>query len=312
MKAVMYHYVRRFDPRYPFFRFLNFEHFKKQLDYFSASFGIATRDEWEAFIDEPGHGAGGSQKAGKVVLTFDDAMRCHSDYVVGELERRGLWGIFYIPTMPYSGGGVLDVHRIHLLTGAIDGKVLYRELMQIIREEMIPDSKREDFRQLTYARQSNYEGVAEFKRLLNYFIDYEYRSEVISDIAARVGYRFPGRGFYIREESLRDMAAAGHVIGSHTMHHPVMSKLSFAQQQWEIKASFAVLEDIMPLSEYTYCHPYGGFHSFNEDTVRILDEHGVRYSFNVESTDITETDVRTMRHALPRYDCNEFLFGAAS
>ena len=312
MKAIMYHYVRRFDPRYPFFRFLDFEQFKKQLDYFSASFGIATRDEWEAFIDEPGHGNGGSETADKVVLTFDDAMRCHSEYVVGELERRGLWGIFYIPTMPYCEGGILDVHRIHLLTGAMEGKALYHELMQIICEEMIPDSKREDFRQLTYARQSNYEGVAEFKRLLNYFIDYEYRSEVISDVAARLGYRFPDRGFYIPEKALREMAAAGHIIGSHTMHHPVMSKLSLAQQQREIETSFAALEAITPLSEYTYCHPYGGFHSYNMDTLQMLDDHRVRYSFSVESADITETRVQSVPQALPRYDCNEFPFGEAS
>lgn len=309
MKAVMYHYVRRFDPRYPFFRFLDFEHFKKQLDYFSASFGIATRDEWEAFIDESGHGNGNSETSDKIVLTFDDAMRCHSEYVVGELERRGLWGIFYIPTMPYFEGGILDVHRIHLLTGAMEGKALYHELMQIIHEEMIPDSKREDFRQLTYARQRNYEGVADFKRLLNYFIDYEYRSGVISDVAARVGYRFPDRDFYIPEEALRNMAAAGHIIGSHTMHHPVMSKLSLAQQQREIETSFAALEAITPLSEYTYCHPYGGFHSFNKDTVQILDNHRVRYSFNVEPTDITAAHVRSAPQSLPRYDCNEFPFG---
>ena len=46
MKAIMYHYVRRFNPTLPNFRFLDVENFEKQLDYFQDNFGFVSKDEW--------------------------------------------------------------------------------------------------------------------------------------------------------------------------------------------------------------------------------------------------------------------------
>ena len=46
MKAIMYHYVRSFDPSLPNFRFLDVENFEKQLDFFQEQFGFVTKDEW--------------------------------------------------------------------------------------------------------------------------------------------------------------------------------------------------------------------------------------------------------------------------
>jgi hypothetical protein len=62
----------------------------------------------------------------------------------------------------------------------------------------------------------------------------------------------------------------------------------------------------------TYCHPYGGFHSFDQNTCDLLAQAGVTYAFNVQSRDITAADITTSRYFLPRYDCNEFPHGKAS
>lgn len=308
MKAVMYHYVREYDERHPNFRFLDVKNFRKQLDFFEAKYGFVRKADWDDFVR---HGAVEKAK-GKVVLTFDDAMRCHYDYVFPELEKRGLWGIFYVPTMPYTDHKLLDVHRIHLLCGAFDGKKLLEDVSSLLSEDMIPDSKREEFRKLTYVRQDNYEGVSEFKRILNYFVDYKYRDSVIDQVANNFNYKFDAESFYVSPKNLKNMSDAGHVIGSHTVSHPVMSKLSRAEQKLQIGNSFAFLRDIRCVNDKTYCHPYGGFHSFNDNTVDLLSDENVVYSFNVESRDITEGDINKSRQFLPRYDCNEFTHGKAS
>ena len=115
MKAIMYHYVRDFDPAMPNFRFLNITNFRKQLDMFAREFGFVTRAEWAAYVRS------GQMPAdtGKVILTFDDAMSCHYTGGFTELMARGLWGIFYVPTGPYTGAGLLNVHRLHLLCMAL-------------------------------------------------------------------------------------------------------------------------------------------------------------------------------------------------
>ena len=308
MKAIMYHYVRSFDPSSPNFRFLDVENFEKQLDYFREKFGFVSKDEWLNALKEKKLGSA----KGKVILTFDDAMSCHYDYVYKVLSRRNLWGIFYVPTQPYQKDKVLDVHRIHLLCGAYNGIELLSTLKEFLKEEMIPDEKREEFRTQTYTRQDNYEGISEFKRILNYFVSYDFREQLIDKVARELNYAFNTSEFYVPVEKLNAMQLSGNLIGSHTVSHPVMSKLTKTEQNEEIENSFGFLDSNLQLNVKTYCHPYGGFHSFNDDTVNALDKNEVVFSFNVESRDICDEDLTSAIHFLPRYDCNEFPYGKAS
>lgn len=308
MKSVMYHYVRENDDKHPNFRFLDVQNFRKQLDFFEKNFGFVDAQEWESFIT---NGQMPDQE-GKVVLTFDDAMSCHYDYVFPELIKRNLWGIFYVPTAPYMDNKLLDVHRVHLLCGAVNGEELFHEAMKLIDEDMIPDSKRKEFREQTYTNQTNYEGVSEFKRLLNYFINYDRREAFIDVLSDVFGYQYSANSFYVQKTQLSEMFDHGMIFGSHTVSHPVMRKLTRAEQAYEITSSFAFLDELKITMHKTYCHPYGGFHSFDQNTVDILDEQNVAYSFNVDYRDITQQDILSNKQSLPRYDCNLFEFGKAS
>jgi len=304
----MYHYVREHSQTLPYFRFLDVRNFREQLDFFGATNGFITFDEWCRYLSD---GSMPSAK-GKVLLTFDDALSCHFRYVFPELKARGLWGIFYIPTSPYVDGKVLDVHRIHLLCGAFQGKQLLEYALSIISDDMISSDVPEAFDKRTYSIQTNYDGVSEFKRLLNYFVDYRYRSEIIDAICRKFAFHSNISSFYLTTSQIQEMASNNMLIGSHTRTHPVMSRLSASEQSSEIGASFAFLSSICKLTLCTYCHPYGGFHSFNGDTVRLLNEHKVDFSFNVEYREINRQDQLEARQFLPRFDCNQFQFGQAS
>lgn len=308
MKAIMYHYVRKYRSSHPNFRFLDVVNFCKQLDHFEQHYGFATKEDWELAIKNKSLGSA----KGKILLTFDDAMSCHFNYVFPELKKRNLWGIFYVPTQPYTNGKILDVHRIQLLCGALKGDRLLKILFDFLTDKMIPDEKIKAFKNETYKRQSNYEGVSEFKRILNFYVSYEFRHYLIDTIAKKVGYEFDTQGFYVSKSDLKEMSLYGNIIGAHTVTHPVMSKLSRPEQCTEIKNLFAFLEDIGCKNRKTYCHPYGGFHSFNDDTIQILHSEKVEYSFNVESRDIEDCDLNSSLQYLPRFNCNQFPFGKAS
>ena len=308
MKSIMYHYVREFDAKHPNFRFLDVKNFKKQLDYFKDNFGFVSKEEWDQFIN---NGKLPDRKR-KVLLTFDDAMRCNYDYVYPELMKRGLWGIFYVPVLPYQQQKLLDVHRIHLLCGAFAGEDLFREALSRITNEMIPDSKKKEFKEKTYNNQINYAGVTEFKRLLNYYISYNYRETFIDSLGEVFSYRFDASKFYVQKEELQQMFNDGMIIGSHGVNHPLMSKLSELEQRKQIVSSFTTLENFGVIGQKTYCHPYGGFHSFNHNTITLLIKEGVSYSFNVEARDIEAKDYLQSIQFLPRYDCNLFEHGKAS
>ena len=101
------------------------------------------------------------------------------------------------------------------------------------------------------------------------------------------------------------------VLGSHTVNHPVMSKLSAEEQEKEIVVSFQVIESITGKSALkTFCCPYGGFHTFTPRTEASLEKHACLFSFNVEARDIGKKDLASRRQALPRFDCNAFPYGS--
>src|SRR5579875_1857941 len=133
MKAIMYHYVRAYDRRYLYFKnqygFVSYEQFCNAL-----LTGVIPTG---------------------VVLTFDDGLKDHYQYVLPVLVERGLWGIFYVPTMFYQHHQFLDVHKIHLLLGKYKGQAVYAQLRLLINDDMLTHGHVKEFKELTYSNQVN-------------------------------------------------------------------------------------------------------------------------------------------------------------
>ena len=305
MKAIMYHYIRPNKDEFPFFRHLHIDNFIKQLEYFGNEYGFVDK---KAFLDCLKTG----NKPNGVILTFDDGFSDHFEYVLPELIKRKIWGIFYIPILPLLKNKLLDVHRIHALIGKFGGDVIAEAIESLIDSSMLSHFHIEEFQRATYSRQNNDKNTNYVKRLLNYFIDNKYKEVVIDDLMARF-FEFENtlaKDFYMTKDQLKEMSCKGMIIGSHTVNHPVMSKLDHNMQKEEIVNSFNFLDTVIQNnSQRTFCYPYGGFHSFTSQTEKILEENGCKYSFNVEPRDITTEDILNRRQALPRYDCNQFPWG---
>lgn len=303
----MYHYVRPYDKELPYFKNLDFTDFQKQLDYFEKEFGFVNQEE---FLDsfETGHAPKG------VVLTFDDGLSCHHRYVYEELSKRKLWGIFYVSTGMYEINKILDVHRTHILLGKIKGEELFNVLKKIVDDNFLVDSHKKEFNLFTYTRQNNDDYTRDFKRILNYYIDYSKREKVIDSLIEY--FQIPEselkvENFYLKHSEIIEMHKNRMIIGSHSSSHKLMSKLSIEDQEKEIISSFDYIERILgeKLKTKTFCYPYGGFHSFQPETEELLAKNGCKFSFNVEQRDIETKDLKFQSQALPRFDCNQFPFG---
>lgn len=309
MKAIMYHYVRPDVAREPDYYHLSASDFQRQLDYFESEFGFVDREEFVTAIRTDGSAAPPG-----VVLTFDDGFRDHYETVFRELQKRDLWGIFYVPTGPYVNGNLLDVHRTHVLLGRYTGAEIVNELSNIVTEEMIPFKRRAEFQEETYRSQKDDSTVKQAKRILNYFIAPAHRTAVLDQLDERLDNEpTPVDEFYVSVDELREMQEGGMLIGSHTVSHPVLSKLRAERQQSEIRGSFSFLsERVGEASIRSFCYPYGGAYSFDNDTKKILEASGCAFAFNVESRDIDQTDLDDHRLELPRYDCTDFPHGESS
>jgi peptidoglycan/xylan/chitin deacetylase (PgdA/CDA1 family) len=310
MKSVMYHYVRPNPTGLPHFRYLHVDDFRTQIDTLMQTHRAPGIEETLDII-------GGRREipADGLVLTFDDAFSDHYRHVLPILAERGLWGIFYVPTGIYSTRKLLDVHRVHVLLGLLGGVAALESLDNLLEPEMLSGARIDDFRNLPYAGQDNDEATDRFKRTLNYYVAYEWRTTLLDRLMAQhvLDEADLWRDFYMTPDEIRAMQRAGMVIGSHGVEHRVFSRLSVAEQEREITQSFAFLETATGgLRTKTFCYPYGGSHTFTEDAERLLNAHGCAFSFSVEARDINPGDVIQRRQALPRYDCNRLPHGRSS
>ena len=303
----MYHYVRRTDLNLPYFRHLELDDFLAQLDYFGREFGFVDRDEFLNAFEADGPFPQG------VILTFDDAFSDHYRYVFPILKSRGLWGIFYVATGIFESKELLDVHRIHVLLGKCGGASVLGQLSAVVSDEMMSEKDRATFCQVTYESLQQDDCTLQVKRALNYYIREEYRKTVLDSLVTELldDEQYYRNAFYLTPFQLREMQADGMIIGSHTVSHRVMSKLSHAEQDVELTRSFEMLERATGgLTCKTFCYPYGGFHTFTRETEQLLIRKKCMFSFNVEARDISPHDMQRRPQALPRYDCNAFPHGA--
>ena len=304
MKSVMYHYVREYDINKPYFRFLHKKNFIDQLNFFESKYGFISKKEFIQNIKSKKNSSNG------VILTFDDSLSCHYDYVYHILKERGLWGIFYIPTAPYSKNTILNVHKIHILLGIFNPKLLLNKLKSIISEEMIIEELSNEYSSKTYTSHfENYSEVLDFKKILNYYVYPQYREFLLNSLCKKLRFNFNNINFYVPEKKLVSMVNNDMILGSHTVNHHVMRNLDYESQEKEIVESFDYLDSIVQQEIKTYCHPYGGDHSFNENTIEILGKENVDFSFSVEYRDVDNIDLIQNIQKLPRFDCNQFEYG---
>ncbi|GAA7237965.1 hypothetical protein HpCK35_29240 [Helicobacter pylori] len=127
MKIIMYHYIRESLKQLPKFRYLHIENFKKQLDFFEKEFGFITYDEFLYLKENP---LFCNKLKNKILLTFDDGLKDHYNYVFNELVKRKLFGIFFVPTRIFKQKKALDVHRIHYLLGKMGGGDIIKYCLQ--------------------------------------------------------------------------------------------------------------------------------------------------------------------------------------
>ena len=80
---------------------------------------------------------------------------------------------------------------------------------------------------------------------------------------------------YLSTSNIKEMNNEGHIIGSHTENHSVLSRLNYEEQKKEIESSLNYLMNICDEIDYkSFCYPYGSRSSYNQTTLKILDELG--------------------------------------
>ena len=82
--------------------------------------------------------------------------------------------------------------------------------------------------------------------------------------------------YYLSEDAIREMSDYGIDIQSHTVYHPNLDKLTYADQLIEMINSKKTLERIINKEIYAIAYPFG---DFNDDTIKAAKEAGYTLGF---------------------------------
>jgi len=303
MKIIMYHYIRDYSKSFPNLKFLKRENFIKQLDYFENKYGIANLQDWKNLFKNK------ESKSNKVLLTFDDGLKEHYDFVFKELKKRDKVGLFFIPTKIFEKNGFLDVHKIHLLLAKIDIKLLFTQLKSELKKIKIRKFKNDKLFMNSYDKQKEVESVKKFKRILNYQLDSAISSKIVKKLIKLNNIYLNKKNFYLSKKNIKEMSNQNMLIGSHTNSHPVLSNLSKKKQKNEITKSVNILKKILNKKVNVFSYPYGIKDTFNMNTFEILKANNIEFAFKANFDINSFYNQKYKNFNTPRNDCNKFKHG---
>ena len=304
VSIVMYHYVRDIQrSKYPGIKGLEFEGFKRQLDYLEKNYNIVSAEDLIEF-----------SVSGKVLpsnacyLTFDDGYKDHIDFVLPELLKRNLQGSFFIPVKPVVEREMLDVNSIHfILSTCSDYSMLVSELNSLCYSYGISADALNEYWNACVTPEERYddEKVVYIKRMLQHGLPEEIRNNITRILFEKyVGEtsRSFAEKLYLSIDDVKTLANAGMYVGSHGCKHTWLSTGTFEEQKNEIEVSLGFLEAVGATSDnWIMCYPYG---DYNQDTLAILRSKKCAIGL---TTNVGVAELNTSRLLeLSRFDTNDF------
>ena len=294
--VVMYHYVRDSAATpFPGIRALAPSLFQRQLDWLQAEHTPIDLETLRAALD------GRSELPPRAaLLTFDDGFTDHYETVFPVLRARGLSGTFFVAENACLGHDVLNVHKTHFLLAHLGAEAFSHEVQA--EGARLADSPGTG----VFGR-DHWEHADErrLKHLLNYELPVPDATRVL-DRMFREHFGAPSafaRSLYLQPDMIRTMAAAGMTFGYHTRSHRMLSRLSAAEQEDELRPGPGWIRALTGQDEVPFCYPWGGLETYTTETVQLLAALGYSLAFNTVRRRVDVSFHR--RYELPRLDTRD-------
>ena len=288
----MYHYIRDKSKLFPNYNILEKKNFVNQIKKFSNT-GLVSSYE-ELFISTD-----------KFLPTFDDGFKDHI-FAAEILKKHNSIGIFFIPTSPLKNNIMLDVHKTHLILGKVKSSEALEELEKYLYDNKITkfyNNNEKSKYKSAYKKHLDENNKKKFKKIMNYYGDLRLRRRILNYLLKKFEINTKPKDYYLNKKEIKYLKSLGMIIGSHTESHTLLSRLPYREQFKELKNSKIFLEKIINKSIDTFCYPYGGKISYNDNTLKILKKLKYKLAYSVEYRDISFKDIEQKPYELPRYDC---------
>ena len=299
--VVNYHYVRPIrESKFPGVNGLEIDKFTVQLDLLEKMSRIVCFDEFsEVYKNDVITVA----KKPICLLTFDDGLKDHIEFVLPELLKRNLTGVFFISTGPLMGKP-LEVNKIQfILHHVANYNFIMKDIMKFTKEHKTTNI----FNFEKHLDRFDTGMKSQIKSFLQRGLPLNQRSMLISELFNKyvgltdkefVNYLF------LDKYDVSQMANAGMYIGYHSENHHRFSDLDEPQAFSEVKAPIHFFQkNIEPSLEIkSVAYPFG-------DSIPSIRDYylknGVSWGFNTIHESIDDKNFDPMQ--IPRWDTNNIL-----
>jgi peptidoglycan/xylan/chitin deacetylase (PgdA/CDA1 family) len=295
---VMYHYVWPDEKPVPGgIRPMRVSEVERQLDWLAERYAIVGPAEFLAsyrdLADRP-----------PCLLTFDDGTRDHAEVATPILARRGLNGLFFIPTGPAERGLMPLTHAVHWLLGQDEEKVwsaFQRYAKEHLTGELALGTRNEAKRIYHYEPERR----ARIKYAANMALSPEHTERIVEKLVTAAGRSMAdlAKEWFASPEQLRQMHQTGMTLGMHGVTHRSLQTLGAEGIRQEIEQCASFLTSITGTAPTWWACPFGGSGAAQE-TVSAMNESlralAIRGAVTTRAASVSPDDHSL---ALPRIDC---------
>lgn len=205
--------------------------FAQQLDYLSEHYRIVPLSELAGYLI-----SGRPVPPGLAVITIDDGYRDCYDIAFPILRERKIPATTFVVTDFVDQATWLWTDKVRYLTASAAGSVL---------EATIEDHP---LRIALDGRYSRLKGAERVNTELKLISD-EAKEDAICEIAETLGVKLPNipppEFLPLTWEQIRELDSSGVEVGSHTVTHPILTRITGEKLRHELRESRARLEDVL-------------------------------------------------------------------
>ncbi|MGC4061974.1 MAG: polysaccharide deacetylase family protein [Aquabacterium sp.] len=237
------------------------EGFAEQMAFLASNFDVISPKDLA--------GLGGAPKGRQVLVTFDDGYRDNYELAFPVLRAQGVSATFFVTA------GFLD-----------DGLLAWwDEVAWMVRHATQASLPAGEWLKATLPLDKAQHETTIYTLLKTYkALDGARCAAFLDWLGQATGSgRCPtddARKAWMTWDMVREMRDGGMAIGGHTVHHPVLSRLTPEQQAAEISGTGARIQAELGERMRWFAYPVGGRDAFNEHTRCALDEAGVELAFS--------------------------------
>jgi peptidoglycan/xylan/chitin deacetylase (PgdA/CDA1 family) len=267
--------------------------FAEQLDYLQDHYRVIALSELADYLQK-----GREVPPGLAVITVDDGYRDFYELAFPMLRRRGLPATLFVVSGFVDGETWLWTDKLRYLTQKTESRIF---------DAAIFEAAIHGRRFTSQVSGSRLEASARISAVLKSLPD-ESKDLAIKRIADSLGVELPERApeqyAALSWDQIKEIAAAGIEIGSHTTTHPILVRVDRDRVRQELGGSKARLESVIGRKIDLFCYPNG---DWNSDVRSEVARAGYRCAVTTESgLNGVGSDPMTLKRVPAEHDIAHF------